>query len=179
MTPDNPTDVQEAPAGDECRIYRLLTATRTCPEFQDKVRLILKGLQLDDFTHIVLGREGERRSQPVRTITSFPTALWENYDGHLYHHWDATLDYAWHNQRPVFYSELSAALLRFPYESEIKQKNDRIAALYRRHGYYEFYLIPHGAGGRRSLFMVSDRRLDPDRIRRRVAAAEGGQIEVE
>ncbi len=183
MTPDNPTydpmTPQEVPAATECRIYRMLNAARTLPELQDQVRLILQGLQFSDFTHTVLGREDDRLPQPNRTMTSFPSALWESYDGHLYHRWDAILDYAWHNRRPIFYSELRAVLLRFPHESELKQQNDRIAALYRRHGYYEFYLIPHGAGGRRSLFMVGDRQLDPDRIRRRAAAADGGQVEVE
>ena len=182
MTTDKPSydpmTAQERVA-DEYRIYRMLNATRTLSELQDAVRFILKGLQFDDCTHIVLGREGVRLPQPNRTMTSFTPALWEDYDGHLYHRWDVILDYAWHNQRPVFYSELRAALLRFPYEAELKQKNDQIGALYRWHGYYELYLIPHGAGGRRSLFMVSDRELDPDRIRRRVAAAEGGQVEVE
>lgn len=90
-------------------------------------------------------------------MTTLPKNLVRAYEDAGYHEWDIMLDYALHNRRGIFYSDLQAKLKATGFESTVQQKNKEIFRLYHVHGYYDFYLIPVGHKGTSALLSVTKR----------------------
>ena len=138
----------------ETMFYRGLNACADMPDFQTRIAEFLMEMGFDTFSYTLVGMGDKRLAAPKRLFSTLPEELLEVYDAKKYHSHDIALDYAFHNQRDIFYSDLQGDLKRTSYETDAKLVNREIFNLYRSFGYYDFYLIPMRRDGRITLFSV-------------------------
>lgn len=153
---DRPVDAVDA-ADIETMFYRGLNTCADMPAFGARITAFLRDLGFDTFSYVALSSNGGRLQPPKRILTTLPEALVAEYDAKGYHAHDIALDYAFHNRRDVFYSELQTDLKQASFETGAKLINQEIFNLYRSFGYYDFYLIPMRRDDRITLFSVGAR----------------------
>ena len=161
----------------ETMFYRGLNASRDMPDFKARIAGFLAEMGFDTFSYLLVGMGSKRLASPERLFTTLPEELLAAYDEKQYHKRDIALDYAFHNRRDIFYSDLQGELKQTSFETETKLMNREIYNLYRSFDYYDFYLIPMRRDGRVTLFMVGARDADEGSFTRKVA--ENVQVSVQ
>ncbi len=166
-------------AGLEAVMYRALSSASSMKAFQDQVAAFLDSWGFNSFSYQLVGADHKRLTPPKSVMTTLPADLLAAYREADFHLWDVALDYAFHNKRDVFYSDLQAELKAGPHETTARQVNQEIFQLYRSFGYHDFYLIPAGRGGTSALFSVADRDSDPTTLMAKVARSNYGETDIQ
>ena len=138
----------------EREMLRRLSACEDVSAFRDAIGLILEGLGFDAFAFSLISS----KSRAVKLAAhNLPDDLVRMYEEEQYHRWDTVPDYVFHNHSPVFYSDLMAGLYTLPFNTEAREKNREISALYRNYGYDDFHITPLHRRERVSYLMVACR----------------------
>jgi len=140
----------------EAACYKSLYLARTPQDFADQISDILGNLRFSAYSFIGL------TPAPRFLFDTLPDALMRAYGQEKFTGDDYALCYGRSASAPTLRSTIEDYMAAAPVETRDMARNRELSALFKSHGFYDFYLIPLSSGRNRYLFSVTTEDIGPD-----------------
>jgi len=140
----------------EAACYKSLYPARSPQDFANQISDILGKLGFSAYSFMVVTPTSRF------LFTTLPDALIQVYVQEKFMSDDYALCYGRSASAPTLRSTIEEHMAAAPVETRDMVRNRELSALFKSHGFYDFYLIPLSSGRNRYLFSVTAEDIGPD-----------------